>query len=96
MVNPDLSHNYKTLCEAYLNYSPSIKNDSFDQSAMENSDLNFQLSEYLKSDLIKGNLLNLFENLEMPLLRVLSVMELNGIKLDSEFLSKLSVKFHEA
>lgn len=37
LVNPDLSHNYKTLCEAYLNYSPSIKNDSFDQSAMENS-----------------------------------------------------------
>ena len=95
LVNPDLSHNYKTLCEAYLNYSPSIENDSFDQSAMENSDLNFQLSEYLKSDLIKGNLLNLFENLEMPLLKVLSVMELNGIKLDSEFLSKLSVKFHE-
>ena len=62
---------------------------------MENSDLNFQLSKHLKTDLIKGELLNLFENIEMPLLKVLSVMELNGIKLDSKFLSKLSKKFHK-
>jgi len=62
---------------------------------MENSDLNFQLSKHLKTDLIKGELLNLFKNIEMPLLKVLSVMELNGIKLDSKFLSKLSKKFHK-
>jgi DNA polymerase-1 len=95
LVNPDLSHNFKTLCEAYLNYSPGLNNDSFTQVSMENSDLNFQLSKRLKFDLIKGKLLNLFEKIEMPLLKVLSVMELNGIKLDSEFLLKLSVKFHK-
>ena len=95
LINPDLSHNFKTLCEAYLNYSPSLKNDSLLLDCMENSDLNFQLSKHLKTDLIKGELLNLFENIEMPLLKVLSVMELNGIKLDSKFLSKLSKKFHK-
>jgi len=95
LINPDLSHNFKTLCEAYLNYSPSLKNDSLLLNCMENSDLNFQLSKHLKTDLIKGELLNLFENIEMPLLKVLSVMELNGIKLDSKFLSKLSKKFHK-
>ena len=31
----------------------------------------------------------------MPLLKVLSTMELNGIKLDSEFLKELSNKFHK-
>ena len=31
----------------------------------------------------------------MPLLKVLTKMELSGIKLDSNFLSKLSIKFHK-
>tara|TARA_B100001142_G_C14274779_1_gene632391 strand:- start:131 stop:1426 length:1296 start_codon:yes stop_codon:yes gene_type:complete len=61
---------------------------------MEKSDLNFQLSNQLKKDLKKGELLNLFEDIEMPLLRVLSVMEINGIKLNSSFLNELSIKFH--
>ena len=62
---------------------------------MEKSDLNYQLYNFLISDLKKGGLEDLFKKIEMPLLKVLSTMELNGIKLDSEFLKKLSNKFHK-
>ena len=62
---------------------------------MEKSDLNYQLYNFLISDLKKGGLEDLFKKIEMPLLKVLSTMELNGIKLDSEFLKELSNKFHK-
>ena len=90
LVNPDLNHDFKTSCQTYLNYSPDLNNESKVQICMEKSDLNFQLSNLLKNDLKKGNLLKLFEDIEMPLLQVLSVMEINGIKLNSSFLKELS------
>ena len=62
---------------------------------MEKSDLNYQLYNFLISDLKKGGLEDLFKKIEMPLLKVLSTMELNGIKLDSEFLKELSNNFHK-
>ena len=89
LVNPDLNHDFKTSCQTYLNYSPDLNNESKVQICMEKSDLNFQLSNLLKNDLKKGKLLNLFEDIEMPLLKVLSVMESNGIKLNSSFLKEL-------
>jgi len=57
---------------------------------MEKSDLNFQLKEFLMNDLISGGLVDLFEKLEMPLLKVLTLMESNGIKINSKFLKNLS------
>ena len=95
LVNPDLNHDFKTSCQTYLNYSPDLNNESKVQICMEKSDLNFQLSNLLKNDLKKGNLLKLFEDIEMPLLQVLSVMEINGIKLNSSFLKELSDTFHK-
>ena len=95
LVNPDLNHDFKTSCQTYLNYSPDLNNESKVQICMEKSDLNFQLSNLLKNDLKKGKLLNLFEDIEMPLLKVLSVMESNGIKLNSSFLKELSITFHK-
>ncbi len=53
--------------------------------SMEKSDLNFQLKEFLMNDLISGGLVDLFEKLEMPLLKVLTLMESNGIKINSKF-----------
>ena len=95
LVNPDLNHDFKTSCQTYLNYSPDLNNESKVQVCMEKSDLNYQLSIYLKEDLKKGELLTLFENIEMPLLKVLSIMEGNGIKLNSSFLKELSITFHK-
>ena len=95
LVNPDLNHDFKTLCQSYLNYTPNIDNEDLKFLSMEKSDLNYQLYNFLISDLKKGGLEDLFKKIEMPLLKVLSTMELNGIKLDSEFLKELSNKFHK-
>ncbi len=95
LVNPDLNHDFKTLCESYLNYTPNIDNEDLNFLSMEKSDLNYQLYNFLISDLKKGGLEDLFKKIEMPLLKVLSTMELNGIKLDSEFLKELSNKYHK-
>ncbi|RCL68321.1 MAG: DNA polymerase I [Cryomorphaceae bacterium] len=95
LINPDLSHNFNSLCQTYLNFSFNENSNSQETDLMENSDLNFQLSKHLKSELIKSDLISLFDKVEMPLLKVLAKMELSGIKLDSNFLLKLSIKFHK-
>jgi len=48
------------------------------------------LKEVLKKELKEHKLLELFENIEMPLVPVLSSMEKDGIKLDLHYLKKLS------
>ena len=48
------------------------------------------LKEVLEKELKEQKLLELFENIEMPLVSVLSSMEKNGIKLDLKYLTKLS------
>ncbi len=62
---------------------------------VENAAIIFQLKEIFQKDLEKFNLTKLYNNIEMPLLRVLASMELEGIKLDGEFLNSLSVKLTE-
>ena len=98
LINPDISHDLNLLCENYLNYKTSTVLDSnLDNTielGMEISDLNFQLKEFLSNDLKKANLESLFKNIEMPLLMVLSKMEINGIKINSNFLKNLSNDFH--
>ena len=58
----------------------------------EDADCTFKLQAILKKKLKEKNLLDLFENLEMPLLKVLSEMERTGIKIDLKFLKNLSLK----
>jgi DNA polymerase-1 len=55
----------------------------------EFADLTFQLKQIFKEELEQNNLTKLFTEIEIPLLRVLSAMELEGIKLDGEFLNSL-------
>ena len=59
---------------------------------VEQADLVFQLKELFEKDLDKYNLSNLFNKIEIPLLRVLAAMELEGIRMDAEFLNSLSKK----
>jgi DNA polymerase I len=59
--------------------------------ACEDADLAFQVYEYLKEKLEKEpTLKKLFEEMEMPLVDVLTKMELNGVKLDTSILKNLS------
>jgi len=57
----------------------------------------YKLYEYQKSQYEKrGNerLYNLFLNIEMPVVTVVSEMEIRGVGLDNEFAQRLSKKFH--
>ncbi len=58
--------------------------------AVENADLIFQLKDFFEKELQAYNLTKLFDEIEMPLLRVLAGMELEGIKVDVDFLNSLS------
>ncbi len=59
--------------------------------AVEDADVTFQLKEHFEKELGEANTQKLFDEIEVPLLRVLAAMELEGINLDEEFLKKLSV-----
>jgi len=58
--------------------------------AVEDADVTFQLKEHFENELGEANTQKLFDEIEVPLLRVLADMELEGINLDEEFLKKLS------
>lgn len=58
--------------------------------AVENADVIFQLKQHFEKELEDAGTLELFNNLEIPLLRVLAAMELEGINLDVPFLNGLS------
>ncbi|NIJ44815.1 DNA polymerase-1 [Wenyingzhuangia heitensis] len=56
----------------------------------EQSDVCFQLETHFSKELVENNLENLFNNIELPLLKVLAKMELEGINLDVDYLATLS------
>ncbi len=60
--------------------------------AVEDADITLQLKEHFEKELGEANTQTLFDDIEIPLLRVLAAMELEGINLDENFLKSLSVK----
>ncbi|MFV0539677.1 MAG: DNA polymerase I [Aestuariibaculum sp.] len=58
--------------------------------AVEDADITLQLKEHFKNELGQANIQTLFDDIEIPLLRVLAAMELEGINLDKAFLNSLS------
>jgi DNA polymerase-1 len=58
--------------------------------AVEDADVTFQLKEHFEKELGEANTQKLFDEIEVPLLRVLAAMELEGINLDKDFLKNLS------
>lgn len=58
--------------------------------AVEDADITFQLAQHFRPELEAAKTDTLFKDIEIPLLRVLAAMELEGIKLDQEFLGSLS------
>lgn len=59
--------------------------------AVEDADVTFQLKEHFEKELGEASTQKLFDDIEVPLLRVLADMELEGINLDENFLKNLSV-----
>ncbi|HUH27454.1 DNA polymerase I [Gelidibacter sp.] len=60
--------------------------------AVEDADITLQLKEHFEKELGEANTQKLFDEIEIPLLRVLADMELEGINLDEKFLNSLSEK----
>jgi DNA polymerase-1 len=60
--------------------------------AVEDADITLQLKEHFSKELIEANTRRLFDEIEVPLLRVLADMELEGINLNENFLKELSAQ----
>ena len=60
--------------------------------AVEDADITLQLKNHFETELGEANTQKLFDEIEIPLLRVLADMELEGINLDEGFLKSLSVE----
>ncbi len=93
LINPDISHDLISISKNYLNLS--IKKKTKELLNYEISCLAFRLKPLLKSDLVKFHQLNLYKNIEIPLLKTLALMETEGINLDVNFLKNLSKKTTE-
>ncbi|MBN8567220.1 MAG: DNA polymerase I [Flavobacteriales bacterium] len=59
--------------------------------AAEDADITFQLKEIFSPILDKAETKKLFDEIEIPLIPVLAAMESEGIRLDVDFLKKMSV-----
>jgi len=57
---------------------------------VEDADVTFQLKQLFEEKLIETDTKKLFDEIEMPLVPVLTAMELEGINLDAKFLGSLS------
>ncbi|NVK53848.1 MAG: DNA polymerase I [Flavobacteriaceae bacterium] len=59
--------------------------------AVEDADITLQLKEHFTKELENGNLTKLFNEVELPLVSVLTAMEIEGININTTFLKNLSV-----
>ena len=59
--------------------------------AVEDADITLQLKEHFTKELESGNVTKLFNEVELPLVSVLTAMEIEGINLNIDFLKELSV-----
>ncbi|MDO6743424.1 DNA polymerase I [Tenacibaculum soleae] len=59
--------------------------------AVEDADITLQLKEHFTKELESGNVTKLFNDIETPLVSVLTAMEIEGINLNVPFLKELSV-----
>lgn len=63
--------------------------------AAEDADITLQLKEVLEPKLQEVGAVQLFHNIEMPLVRVLADMELSGVRLDTTSLKETEQIFNE-
>ena len=69
--------------------------DQQTEYAVEDADITLQLKQHFETELGEANTQKLFDEIEVPLLRVLAAMELEGINLDQDFLKSLSIELEE-
>jgi DNA polymerase-1 len=63
--------------------------------AAEDADITLRLYKKFYKSLKEEKMINVYENFEKPMIKILAYMEIEGIKIDSEFLKVLSSKFEK-
>ncbi len=63
--------------------------------AAEDADITLRLYEVLSERISEEKLERVYEEFEKPMIKILSRLEMNGIKVDDAYLKKLSKKFEE-
>ena len=77
-----------------LNFS-DISLDKATEYAAEDADVTLRLYNYLRARLDKEKLNKIYEDFEKPMVKLLSKLEFNGIKVDDIYLKKLSNNFEK-
>ncbi len=110
ILHPDLRHDLELISESYLsitlendailNKNPKLDISSFSlelisQWSNKRADIIYQLSYALEKELEKDKSIDLFQNIEMPLLKVLCQMEIEGINLDVQLLKRYSIQLND-
>ncbi len=105
LINPNKNnHNLEDIAIEYLSYRKKTKAEFLDKRTSfldvpmeeaasyvcEGAALIFELKERLFERLKEEDLYALYENIEMPLIHVLSDMELKGVKIDLEKIRNIS------
>ena len=91
LIEPEQRHSLDYLADVYLNRTISLEGNLWNPN--ENEDVIFDLYNLFLPQLKENGLEKLFDDIEMPLVTVLSVMEENGVKIDSQNLRNISEEF---
>lgn len=95
LIQPENAHNLENLSEGYLQYEllPNSKEATIEQSTQitcEKIEIFRELYPIFEKEMQKVKIDALFRDLEMPLSEVLAEMELTGVRVDPEELTKNS------
>ena len=77
-----------------INFSDVEINKAAEYAA-EDADVTYRLYKIFNKRLKEEKLYNIYDLFEKPLILILSLMEIEGIKIDEDFLQKLSSKFEK-
>ena len=91
LIEPEQRHTLDYLADVYLHRTISPTGDLWNPDA--NEEVILQLYRLFLPQLKENGLEKLFHDIEMPLVEVLSVMEENGVKIDSQNLHHISEEF---
>ena len=91
LIEPEQRHTLDYLADVYLHRILSPTGDLWNPDA--NEEVILELYKLFLPQLKANGLEKLFNDIEMPLVEVLSVMEENGVKIDSQNLRHISEEF---
>lgn len=73
----------------------SLETHALAEYGAEDADITYQLKQVLSNDINTEKLNDLCKNVEFPLIEVLTQVEFNGVKIDTEMLARVSKEMEE-